>query len=94
MLSINDAWRIGRNKCVDVLGKELCEKYKNIACGGHDVNPKKEMRCWVGFSPNASNSEKISIDEVPLEIIVNVYVNMKTGATRVGECVLPPDHVT
>lgn len=80
MLSIEEARKIAINACIDKLGKDFVEKYKDssvFAIGVWDG----QVYCYIGVnSKNIEiNPKRLLLDEEKFENSISCLVDLETG---------------
>lgn len=77
MLSEEKMIKLALNECVDMLGKDNIEKYKDLCCCTYGTSETGEFLYCLGMDTE-KRDYKIG-DETPVEFCAHVVVNPETG---------------
>lgn len=95
MLTIEAARKIGINACIDKIGRDFLQKYKDSAVYAYgDGETENSVFCYVGVDDKPyvpeKNPEVLVLDstsQFPYRASCNV--RLEDGAMKFIECVLP-----
>ena len=96
MLDLKEAANIGREACIELIGKDFVWALRDTGCFGYTTNPEKEMYVYVEVDDEYEEKTRgkgILADETPYKYIDYVAVDMETGSVRPleSECRLPTE---
>ena len=100
MLTVIEAKIIGRDACIDKLGREFVEKYKENSVAAYgDFSDEGIVFCYIGvsdkpFADTYSGSLILSEEKsrkMPYGVSCNVY--LKDGSVEFLECSIPQTNI-
>ena len=89
MLTVIEAQNIGRNKCIELLGRDNIRARKDTACAAYGTEfSDGKIRYFIGITDSPVATGKINTRNTNYEYraIVDVY---QDGTVDVVECVTP-----
>lgn len=97
MLTFNEAKTIGRNACIEKLGKSFYEKYKNSSTTAYgDFSDEGIAFCYVGIDDQpmvAEHTETLILSNKakknPIPFSASCNVHLQDGTIDFLECKLP-----
>lgn len=97
MLTFEEAKRIGKNACIEKIGREFYEKYKAFSVTAYgDFNDEGVTFCYIGVDtqpPKENDSKTLILSDrekknaFPFSASCNVHLS--NGAVEFLECKLP-----
>lgn len=95
MISVSEAHRIGKAKCIELLGRENIIRMIDTACGAYGTEfVDGKLQYFIGITDEpVISSRKITTEHTPYKYRAIVDVDQYTGKVTVVECVSPLDEV-
>lgn len=89
MLNINEARVLADNKCIELFGKEFCEKYAEFSGSSYEVKDKV-LTATYGMNDEIQNSSsKLRLTEVKYKYMLVINVDRDSGEISIEKSVLP-----
>lgn len=92
MISVESARKIGINACIDMLGRDFVQTYRDSSASAYG-NDEDSVFCFVGVDDNPSYSYEEGVLVLDSTSVfpyrASCNVGLEDGIPRFIECVLP-----
>lgn len=84
MISMREARKLGINRCVDLIGREFCNRYRKRSVSSFGRNGNI-VDVFVGITDEERKPGKYKLSEKPFKYHALVYVDRLKGTVINGE---------